>query len=284
MRRITITTIPCNICGGTLGRVLINCSNYDIVTCNQCGLVFVDSQFDDEQLQKFYTQDYYTGKWEKVYKDYISEQEQRIKAFRARLMELRKYSDSGRLLEVGCAAGFFLKVASDSFEVQGIELSEFSSEYGRKTLHQQIHTGSVFSADLQPNDFDVVVMWDVIEHLADPRATLMEIRRTLKRGGILGLSTGNIGSFRARWNLGSWKLLAPPWHLYYYSKKTLCYLLRELRYEVLHLRTNGLYTYSKNRVCNNSLFRRLVRLVRQGDIMTVYCRKETNGESPNVQL
>jgi SAM-dependent methyltransferase len=258
-----------------VGEPVISRDGYNIVRCSKCGLVFVNLQFKDEQLQKWYTSDYYTGKWREVYKDYIGEQEQRIRNFRLLVTELRKYVKSGRLLEVGCAAGFFLKAASEFFEVYGVELSEFSSKYARKTFHYEIYTGSVLSVNLQPNYFDTVVMWDVIEHLADPRATLMQISRVLKPGGILGLSTGDISSFVACRNLGTWKLLAPPWHLYYYSKKTLCQFLSDLGFEVLYLGTNGVYTYSRNKFWNNPLFRQLIRLLRQGDVMTVYCRKKS---------
>ncbi len=265
--------VRCNICGGTEGRFLITCEGYDIVKCNHCGLVLVNKQFRENDLKKFYSSGYYTGNYEKVYKDYIGEKDKRIAGCRERVKQLLGYADSGRLLELGCAAGFFLEAAKVYFEVQGVEPSEFSSRYARETLGHKVHTGTLFSANFQSKYFDVVVMWDVIEPLSEPRGTLAEIYRLIKPQGILGLSTGNIDSFIARSNLSKWGLLAPPWHLYYFSKNTLCRLLRDIGFDILHLETNSHFTDSNNRIANNRIVRFVVKKLLQGDITTLYCRK-----------
>ena len=266
--------VPCNICGGTEGKLVITYEGYDIVKCDTCGLVFVNSQYSDEELKEFYTRGYYTGKWERTYKDYVNEGEARISAFKGRVAELRQYAPGGKLLDVGCAAGFFLEAAKECFQVYGIELSGYSSEYARETLGHEVHTGSVFSADLPPRHFDVVVMWDVIEHLADPRRTLIRINEALKQGGILLVQTGNIDSMIARRDLAGWNLMAPPWHLYYFSKRTLCRLVEDAGFQILRVKANGRFTTSTSRFWDRSLFRRVAAFIGEGDIIRAYCRKK----------
>lgn len=271
-RNDIMTITSCNICGNESGRLVLRRDKYEVVRCDGCGLVFVNGRFSDEEMRGWYAEGYYTGQWDQVYKDYIGQRDRRVASFRNRVGLLRKYVNAGRLLEVGCAAGFFLEAAKENFEVQGVELSEYSSRYARDALGHCVHTGTLASAGLAAESFDVAVLWDVIEHVTDPRTTLAEVRRVLKPGGVLALSTGDIGSLKARCNLKGWGLMAPPWHLYYYSKRTIRRLLADVGFEVAHLETNSVYTYSTSPFWNNRLLRSLTYRLRLGDIMTLVCR------------
>jgi SAM-dependent methyltransferase len=270
-------TIPCNICGSTSGTFVLRYEGYDVVRCNVCDLVFVNRQFTDDEMKQWYAEGYYTGQWERVYKDYLGEQEHRIAYLRFRVRELRQFVTSGRLLEIGCAAGFLLEAARPHFDVEGVELSEFSSRYARDVLHHKVHTGTLASANFPSSTFDVVVMSDVVEHLTDPRATLCEVSRVLKPDGVIIISTGNINSVLAWRDLSSWKLMGPPWHLYYYSLKTLRRLLTAVGLDAFHVYTNSRYTYSQNRVVNNGVLGWLTSRLGLGDIMFVYGQKAGAG-------
>jgi SAM-dependent methyltransferase len=76
-------------------------------------------------------------------------------------------------------------------------------------------------AAFEPALFDLVTLWDVIEHVADPLAVLTEVARVLAPGGKVVLTTGDIGSAYARRHGVRWHLLTPPWHLYFFSRATL---------------------------------------------------------------
>lgn len=128
---------------------------------------------------------------------------------------------NGRLLDVGCAAGFFLAEARRYFDVRGVELSEYSSRFAREHLGLPVFTGSLAAAGFADASFDLITLWDVIEHVPDPFDVLRECRRLLRPSGHVVLTTGDIGSGYAMRSGPNWHLLAPPWHLYYFSRRTM---------------------------------------------------------------
>jgi ubiquinone/menaquinone biosynthesis C-methylase UbiE len=128
----------------------------------------------------------------------------------------------GRLLDVGCASGFFLRVAKESgFEVQGVEISAIPLDYARKVMSVDVFHGSLFDARFPEAYFDVVTLWDTFEHLRDPQKMLEEIRRILKSGGVLAVETLNMNTLSSFLLRARWPLYAPPYHLFYFTRKTL---------------------------------------------------------------
>ncbi len=264
----------CNICGEKEGIFLINSNGYDIVKCSKCDLIFVNQTFTETELQKIYSKGYYTGDFEKTYQNYFGESKKRIAGNKNKVLSLSKYINSGKLLEIGCAAGYFLEAAKEKFEVEGIEFSEYSSKYAREKYGHNVHTGSIFSANYPSQNYDVIVMYDVIEHLTNPHKTLIEIHRILRQKGILVLSTGNVDSIMASKDLSKWGLMAPPWHLYYFSKKTLSKLLHVVGFKILNISSNSHFTDSKNKFINNKYIHYIIKYFCLGDIMTFYCIKK----------
>ena len=114
-------------------------------------------------------------------------------------------------------------------------------------------------------------MFDVIEHLDNPNDTLREINRVLKQDGILVLSTGDVESCIAKENLGQWKMIAPPWHLFYFSKSTINKIVTKNGFKTIRIKTRGLIT--KRKMLNNKAFNYIGNLLKKGDVMTVYFKK-----------
>ncbi len=135
---------------------------------------------------------------------------------------LQRYRPSGRLLDVGCGMGGFLEVAREKgYDVSGVEVSEYAAGHVQNELGIDVANCGLPEARLPSESYDLVTMWDVIEHLDDPRPTLQEIHRILRPGGLLALSTGNAGSLWARITGRFWQLLTPPQHLFFYDDKSL---------------------------------------------------------------
>jgi len=127
-----------------------------------------------------------------------------------------------RLLEVGCGAGFFLKAAERAeWRVEGIELSAEASGFAAGRLQLPIRRERAEDAPIEAGSFDAAVMFDVIEHLFDPRAVLSAIARALAPGGTLVMTTPNFDS-ASRYLLGvDWAVLSPLEHMYYFTEDSL---------------------------------------------------------------
>jgi SAM-dependent methyltransferase len=110
--------------------------------------------------------------------------------------------------------------------------------------------GTLDTADLPEDHFDVVTLWDVIEHVIDPQSVLERAHRLLKPGGLVVVHTIDIESLFARLMGARW-----PWlmemHIYYFSRRTLRAMLEQCGFEVISDRPQGRYLrlgYLANRV------------------------------------
>lgn len=196
-----------------------------LVRCTTCGLGMLPPQWAD------------AVRYEEAADPYYTEQARERIANADRL--LRLVPGGGRLLDVGCACGFLLVAARErGFEAEGVEMSQWASEYARREYGLPVHTGRLDELALRAESYDVVVLADVIEHLTDPRRTLREIHRVTRRGGRLLLLTPDAGSLVAR-------LAGPRWwgllddHYVYFSRSTLRRLLESEGYAVEHLGALG---------------------------------------------
>jgi 2-polyprenyl-3-methyl-5-hydroxy-6-metoxy-1,4-benzoquinol methylase len=167
-----------------------------------------------------------------VYKKYASARELKIATARPRLVTIKKLVRGKRLLDVGCATGFFLEAAAEEgFDVRGVEFSTVAISFARPDIRQRIVCGDVNALSSQEAaEFDVVTAFDIIEHVQDPSKFLSEIRQILVPGGILVLSTPDTGHF-LRYLMGSkWPMLQPMQHTFLFSRRGLKALLESCGY------------------------------------------------------
>jgi 2-polyprenyl-3-methyl-5-hydroxy-6-metoxy-1,4-benzoquinol methylase len=215
----------CVVCGTPAPAPQFTKDGYDLVACSACGCLYVGQDPAQIDFGALYGEAYYTGGSEAVFADYVGQEAARRAQARRKLALLRhlppRVPRQGRLLDVGCAAGFFLAEARAHYEVQGVELSAWSSAYARERLGLPVLTGTLPEARLPADHFDVVTLWDVIEHVPEPVPLLAEAARVLKPGGRLVLTTGDWGSAYAQRQGPAWHLMTPPWHLTMFSRATL---------------------------------------------------------------
>jgi 2-polyprenyl-3-methyl-5-hydroxy-6-metoxy-1,4-benzoquinol methylase len=143
--------------------------------------------------------------------------------FFKRCRAVLQHKSDGRLLDIGCATGNFLAAMQryPGWEVYGVEISPFASAYARDVLGLNVHTGTLETAQLPVEDFDVITLWDVIEHMPDPLESLGRMYRLLKPGGMLIMRTPNLNSWDARLFGRYWIGYELPRHLYVFSRATL---------------------------------------------------------------
>lgn len=111
-----------------------------------------------------------------------------------RLKEILKYKKNGKLLEIGCGKGGFLKLATKHFDIEGMDISEYALNSARKILGDHVYGGNIETASLKSGYYDVIVVFNLLEHLKNPRAVIKKLHKGLKRGGIvIGSVPNNFG-------------------------------------------------------------------------------------------
>ena len=267
----TIPPPECVVCGETARRFLFERNSHPIVECEGCGLKLVGRRPDKASLENLYSRNYFTGMAGKDgygYADYEREREQLQINFRERIHFITDRVNGGRLLDVGCAMGFFLEMLGPEWEKEGVDISDYAARYAREKLNLNVRTGSFLDLDFPENSYDAITMWDAIEHFENPAAALLKARQLLKAGGIILIVTGDAGSLFARFCGPRWRLYNPPQHLWFFTRETIHKLLRRHGLEPLATTTTG-RTVSRDyllfvlsTLLKNSPLRRLAPLLR----------------------
>lgn len=229
--------MTCEVCGSAGDEV----GYAGLRRCRNCTHVWADLTLDAESIAKLYQRSYFFGD---EYGNYLDDRRIIEKNFAHRLQTLQRYVGPShrRLFELGCAYGFFLNLARDSFEtVSGIDVSADAVRYASSELNLAASCGDLLASDLSLQRFDVACLWDTIEHLATPRRYIETIAEHMSPGGLLAITTGDIGSLNARMQKGRWRLIHPPTHLHYFTHRSLATLLDRAGFDVVHVDYPGVY-------------------------------------------
>jgi SAM-dependent methyltransferase len=228
------SAVRCHICGGQTFAQLFTKSGFDIMKCEACRIVFtnIPPGFD---LLRIYDESYFQGGQTDGYGNYAGTEAVLRREFRKSVALLRSLTGQQpglKLLELGSAYGFFLDEASRHFDCLGVEVSTAAAGHARRRGHTVIN--DVLTEQLLPQvgKVHVVAMFDVVEHLPDPVATLELIDRCLEPGGLVLLTTGDIESLSARVFGKRWRLMTPPQHTFFFSRHTLRSIFERMRYKL----------------------------------------------------
>jgi SAM-dependent methyltransferase len=198
-----------------------------------CGFITTGTELDSATLAALYGRNYFHGG---EYLDYAREKESLRVNFRKRLRVLESLAGSLRgklVLEIGSAYGFFLELAQEyEMHAQGLDIAVDAVRHARESLGVRADEGDYLAVRTDP--VDVIAMWDTVEHLSRPDRYIEKAASDLRAGGLLAITTGDIGSVNARLRGRRWRMIHPPTHLHYFSLPTLSRLLSQHGLEVVH--------------------------------------------------
>ena len=148
---------------------------------------------------------------------------------------IRKLGSSGRVLEVGCGSGWMLKALHDQgWEVVGLERTEEEARFASSITGLRVISGTL--EEIKSETYDLIILFNVLEHMTDPIDVLCQCRRLLKEKGTIILSMPNLSSLQARFNGPSWFHLDVPRHLFHFSRQSLTNAFEIAGFHITHLK------------------------------------------------
>lgn len=231
---MTDLNTKCICCGGGNSKIFLS----DLLRCSSCGHVRAKFDLNSLNSKDIYSLDYFQ---QGEYVDYIKDRDCFEKNFLKRIKSIRQYRDAGNLLEIGSASGFFLNMARQYFTTTGYEVCESMANYARSNFALDIKSVDFLEDSVAVNHYDMVVMWDCIEHLVRPDQFFQKIHSVLKNKGVVALTTGDINSAVAKMQGRQWRLIHPPSHVHYFTQESICTFLKNQGFEVMSIQYPGFY-------------------------------------------
>lgn len=237
--------IICNFCGSTKASKYLTVTDHrlnipgewDLYKCTNCGLIFIWPQPDWNELSLHYPKEYH---------GYITSKSRLLNIFRKyglakRTKSIQNFkSSNGILLDIGCASGDFLEEFRNKtgWEVIGIEIIEDAVKVAQEKKITIIKN-DLISANLKENTYDVITLWDVLEHLPDPSAVLIECNRILKDDGLLVIKTPDPSGIEASMFGKYWVGYEAPQHLFIFPRNVLINFLEKTDFRIKKLSQTG---------------------------------------------
>lgn len=248
-------TKPCPICGSKTFSVLMKSTYHEnltkndlkeiyssssdhmlmdqLVKCDSCNLVYINPQVRSDIVMSSYT--------EAVDETFIKQNPLRITTFQRNLLSLCRRlniqpTKEKSVLDIGCAGGAFPVAANNAgFSVVGIEPSRWLSEQARNRYGLDIRTGPLEAQDFGMRKFDLITLWDVIEHLTAPVEVIQKSRELLSDGGLLIVNYPDYDSYACKVFGKRWPFFLSV-HLIYFTPDTIRRFLSDQGFEVILIR------------------------------------------------
>lgn len=233
------TAVSCNACGSDAQQFRYQLQVSSIVTCEECGLSYVSPRINSAWIYQKLQQ------WAEL--DTVDQERLRIAFDDATLKLYQRYlqwlagsrkplpsaAPRPKLLDIGCSVGAFLTQAKIHYDASGLEIGKASAQYARDRCHIEINNASINDFDFSQQQYDVISLLEVIEHLEDPLGALKKIASGLHSEGQLLLTTPNFNSlyrrlFGAKW----WVINCEDEHIYFFTKASLEKMLNTAGFDV----------------------------------------------------
>lgn len=221
----------CPVCNSSSSSHILDKSASSYFKCNECSMVYLNPIMNAEATVDYYT-NLNTGQGDTV----SSESDFYTEIYSMGLNTISDFINKGKLLDIGCSTGFFLDIAKkNGWLTTGIELGSDEALKAENKGHK-IFRCSIENLD-KIEKFDVITMWDVLEHIPDGISQLNEIRNHLNDCGILFLQIPNSDSFAAKVMRGYCRMFDGLEHTNLYNPKTISILAEKCGYTIKDIRT-----------------------------------------------
>jgi len=288
-----VEEVNCSLCGEPPpldSKPIFKKFNFPYFSCPKCNLIYPSPRPKEEYIHEQYK----TGRFSNFFSDiYLPSAEYRMKTiFLERVEEIIKPRvPTGKILDVGCSSGHFLKVAENhGYDVYGVEPNSDMVDFAQNKLHLRNVRHGMFDEQTYPeNYFDVITLWDVLEHVVDPGQLLQSVKKALKPNGWVFAYTENFESFNVFISKEDSEMVAADVHIRHYTPETFRaefnksgLLVREVithGLDIQHLQTTVAvnpekYPKELNTLFENqSLFQSIINACGKGDNLRLFAQK-----------
>ena len=279
----------CRACGLNGGRLLFTVSGNRVLRCPECSHVYLDTVHNSQSIREMY-ETYESGR-DFYFQDFDAEVTRNIDGYLKRCREYCDVSqDKLRLLDVGCGVGVLLsKAKAQGFNCEGVEICEPLARAAEEKLNCRVHRTLLEDLHLPENGFDIITMYDLIEHLQDPAGEIKRVHRLLRPGGVLFVLTPNNDALMRRFAQWSYRLslhqfqrpmraLYYSHHLSYFTADSLRSLLHRAGLQVMRSETRNqelsrLTLSGFEKAAVRTIFRMSERFPALGGKLLVWARK-----------
>lgn len=281
--------ITCDLCGSEKSCILHDKTDllklpppFKIVRCVNCGLVYQNPRMTENEYESYYDSNYYNS-W-----DHLKIVKQKGKEYENKYNLIERYlRRKGKLLDIGCGTGDFLKIGKDrGWEVCGIELSKWAADYGRRNFNLDIRNINLEEVVwLWRLEFDVVTLNHVLEHLTSPSGAIEMISEILREEGLILVEVPNefeqlmfvvAGELGRKWmyNRHNGPIIH---HTFFFTKESLIKMLEKSGFQILSTRTLNEDMLIRSNIFGGRLvkkiFYKLGALIERGPIIEVLASK-----------
>ena len=263
--------IKCPLCGrGNAERKNRNLESnlYKCCNCNTLFRKYFLSPFTD------YSSKYFVEDYKKQYgKTYEEDVENLSRLAKRRIEKIKQIKPNGKVLDIGSAMGFFLKEASNyGYITEGIEISEYASNYCVNTLNLNVHNCSLVDFNYKEKEYDIITAWYVVEHIYNFDKIFENILYSLKDDGIFALAMPNGYGVSGRFNKDYYSIV-PSDHAFEANPKSLDmffakYSLKRISLEnqsIYYNRFTDVFKLFKNSKISEKIYKKLAQKFNLGD-------------------
>ena len=264
----------------TIYSVVKRTQNYSISRCSRCGDLFLTG-FSGKGNR--YSKDYFLDEYEKQYgKSYLEDRSNIKKLGLGRLKTIEKFNpEKGRLLDIGCALGFFVKLARDrGWDAEGIEVSDFAVDWAIKNLNIRVYRGDFLDLNLE-SGYSAITIYFVLEHFKNPLMAVRKVYNLLKPGGVLAIAIPSRGGILYRMNRREFLDSHPDDHYFDTTPGNLKRFLAGFGFKVVRIKATGIHperffsVFGLKKVPGilKMFYRVVAKIFRLGDTFELYAVK-----------